>query len=81
VRGERWHEPHQHHTYQRLVAAGWSHARTTALYTVLALASGVAALIVLRSHAHGWLWWVVALTTALIVGRVPRARRRVMLRR
>lgn len=29
-RGERWYEAHRQHAYQRLCAAGWSHARTTA---------------------------------------------------
>ena len=28
-RGERWHEPHRDHVYQRLVAGGWSHTGTT----------------------------------------------------
>jgi UDP-N-acetylmuramyl pentapeptide phosphotransferase/UDP-N-acetylglucosamine-1-phosphate transferase len=28
-RGERWHEAHRDHVYQRLVALGWSHTRTT----------------------------------------------------
>lgn len=27
-RGERWHQAHRSHAYQRLVRGGWSHART-----------------------------------------------------
>jgi UDP-GlcNAc:undecaprenyl-phosphate GlcNAc-1-phosphate transferase len=34
-RGEIWYEPHREHVYQRLVALGWSHLRTTALVAVL----------------------------------------------
>ena len=29
ARGERWHEAHADHAYQRLVRAGWSHTTTT----------------------------------------------------
>jgi UDP-GlcNAc:undecaprenyl-phosphate GlcNAc-1-phosphate transferase len=29
ARGERWHEAHADHAYQRLVHAGWSHTTTT----------------------------------------------------
>lgn len=36
VRGARLLEPHREHTYQQLVAAGWSHARTVAFVAGLA---------------------------------------------
>ena len=35
ARGERWHEAHADHAYQRLVRAGWSHTATTALIAAL----------------------------------------------
>ncbi|HEX2042500.1 MAG TPA: hypothetical protein VHF24_07675 [Acidimicrobiales bacterium] len=37
ARGERWHEPHADHTYQRLVRAGWSHVTTAVTVGVLML--------------------------------------------
>lgn len=36
-RGERWYEAHRSHAYQRLVIAGWSHARTTFVATFVML--------------------------------------------
>lgn len=33
VAGEVWYRPHRTHVYQRLVEAGWSHTRTTAVVT------------------------------------------------
>ena len=41
VRREPWYRPHRSHVYQRLVALGWSHTRTT--LTAGALATGCAA--------------------------------------
>jgi UDP-N-acetylmuramyl pentapeptide phosphotransferase/UDP-N-acetylglucosamine-1-phosphate transferase len=35
ARGERWHEAHADHTYQRLVKAGWSHVTTAVVVGVL----------------------------------------------
>ncbi|MEX2553223.1 MAG: glycosyl transferase [Actinomycetota bacterium] len=37
-RGERWHEAHRDHVYQRLVALGWSHTRTTGFVGIVVLA-------------------------------------------
>lgn len=45
LRGENVLEAHRSHLYQRLVAAGWSHARTAALYIGLACAVLPAALL------------------------------------
>jgi UDP-GlcNAc:undecaprenyl-phosphate GlcNAc-1-phosphate transferase len=39
-RGERWYEPHRSHLYQRLVRAGYSHARVGLVYYLLALVLG-----------------------------------------
>ncbi|HUQ63772.1 MAG TPA: glycosyltransferase family 4 protein [Acidimicrobiales bacterium] len=45
ARRERWYAPHRDHAYQRLVRAGWSHTRATALVTtVVVLCSGLGAI-------------------------------------
>jgi UDP-N-acetylmuramyl pentapeptide phosphotransferase/UDP-N-acetylglucosamine-1-phosphate transferase len=80
-RGERWHQPHQDHIYQRLVADGWSHAQTTALYAVLTAVSGVVLLMVTQWPRLGWIWSLSALSTIAVVLTPPRMWRRVMLRR
>jgi len=41
LRGERVSQAHRSHMYQRLVARGWTHGRTTALYGALAAIAGV----------------------------------------
>lgn len=38
--GAEWHAAHRDHVYQRLVRAGWSHTRVTAVYTVLSALAG-----------------------------------------
>jgi UDP-N-acetylmuramyl pentapeptide phosphotransferase/UDP-N-acetylglucosamine-1-phosphate transferase len=35
LRGEQLYQPHRTHLYQQLVSSGWSHARTTLLYTTI----------------------------------------------
>jgi UDP-N-acetylmuramyl pentapeptide phosphotransferase/UDP-N-acetylglucosamine-1-phosphate transferase len=40
LRGERLHEAHRQHLYQRLVGNGWSHAAVAVLYMTLASAAG-----------------------------------------
>jgi Fuc2NAc and GlcNAc transferase len=46
ARGERWHQAHRSHAYQRMVQSGWSHARTSAgvlvLNAILALLAAAA---------------------------------------
>jgi hypothetical protein len=42
LRGERIFEPHRSHSFQQLVALGWSHARTTGF--VAAIITGCALL-------------------------------------
>jgi Fuc2NAc and GlcNAc transferase len=44
-RRERLYRPHREHAYQLLVRGGWTHGRTTALYTLLAGAAGVLTLL------------------------------------
>ncbi len=46
-RGERPHQAHREHLYQRLVAGGWSHARVSALL-------GLAALVLTGLGLAGW---------------------------
>ncbi|MBL8181222.1 MAG: glycosyltransferase family 4 protein [Blastocatellia bacterium] len=43
LRGEKVWSAHREHLYQRLVIGGWSHARVTTIYGVLALLSSVVA--------------------------------------
>jgi UDP-N-acetylmuramyl pentapeptide phosphotransferase/UDP-N-acetylglucosamine-1-phosphate transferase len=44
LRGEKFFRAHRSHYYQRLTILGWSHARVTALWTMLAVVSGAVAL-------------------------------------
>ena len=80
ARGEPWHEPHRQHAYQRLVDSGWSHMRTTALYTVLTLGSGLLLLLASRTPSFGWLWWVFAAITVAVLLNPPVAWRRIVFR-
>jgi len=49
ARGEKWHESHREHFYQRLVRAGWSHSRVSLLEAGLQV--GVVALAVCTVEA------------------------------
>lgn len=59
-RGDRLHEAHREHFYQRLVRAGWSHVRVTSLYALVSAVVAFGAVALARSHATP-LW------TALLV--------------
>ncbi|NNL99503.1 MAG: glycosyl transferase family 4, partial [Gammaproteobacteria bacterium] len=37
LRGERFHEAHRQHAYQRMVQCGWSHGRVLAVFTLINL--------------------------------------------
>ncbi len=50
LRGERWHEAHREHIYQRLVRAGWSHRTVTLVYLAADL---FAASVVIAHFAYG----------------------------
>ena len=50
LRGERLHEAHRSHLYQRLHQRGWSQARVSALYGALATIGVAAAFLLLRSE-------------------------------
>lgn len=71
-RGDHWQAPHRYHVYQRLVAAGWSHARTTGV--VAALITVCAALGAIQPDAR----WeritllVLLLATITFYLRLPR---------
>ena len=75
LRGERIYEAHRTHVYQRLVAAGWSHGRTTALY------GGLAAFLAGGAAAQVWFSWPAAAVypvLALLLGLIPFMERRVV---
>lgn len=44
LRGENWHKAHRDHTYQRLVALGWSHGQVTMFTGALIIVSCLIAL-------------------------------------
>jgi UDP-N-acetylmuramyl pentapeptide phosphotransferase/UDP-N-acetylglucosamine-1-phosphate transferase len=74
ARGARLHEAHRDHAYQRLILAGWSHARTSVVYAGLALAAAIGVFVVIQSGTHGWFWWALAAPTFILVGsRLIRA--------
>lgn len=50
LRGERWYAPHREHLYQRLVRAGWSHARVA---TVIGAGSALLTAVALAPEALG----------------------------
>jgi len=77
LRGARWYEPHREHAYQRLVIAGWSHARVAA---VVGAGSLILTLLALGAwHLDGSLaWWAVLATAVLLhAGEVALAGRAV----
>lgn len=78
ARGERWHQAHREHLYQRLVALGWSHARVTTLIGLGSLGLTLLALWAWRTgDARGWwLSLAVALVFLGIEIRLARLRQR-----
>jgi len=74
-RGERLHEAHRRHLYQRLVIRGWSHARVTSLLGLGALVLTALALVAWRRPDPGWAWAVVALALAGFGGELVLVRR------
>jgi UDP-N-acetylmuramyl pentapeptide phosphotransferase/UDP-N-acetylglucosamine-1-phosphate transferase len=59
--GERWHEAHRSHVYQRLTDSGWTHVQVAALVAVASIGTGAFGLIVIFAPE---LW---LLSTALIL--------------
>jgi UDP-N-acetylmuramyl pentapeptide phosphotransferase/UDP-N-acetylglucosamine-1-phosphate transferase len=74
-RGESVWRPHRSHLYQRLVQAGWSHARVSLLYGAWGAVSAIMALLWLI-RARGWMATGVALgSLAAVFVLVKRAER------
>jgi Fuc2NAc and GlcNAc transferase len=73
-RGERLHEAHRQHLYQRLVVAGWSHARVTSLLGLGAVALTAVALLAWWEPA--WAWASVFVAVAAFGGEVLLVRAR-----
>lgn len=61
IRRERWWEAHSGHYYQRLVHAGWSHARVARIAVVVNLILGVLATADAFRLTPGWLWLTLCL--------------------
>lgn len=82
ARGENVFEAHRSHLYQRLVIAGWTHARTALLYGIAAMLCGAAAVGFAAGGAIGEAAaWVAALAVAFGLPAVTwRAERRAALR-
>ncbi len=64
ARGERWHQAHREHLYQRLVRSGWSHGRVAALLVVGSAALTTTALA--AWHTQELLWTAASLLLALV---------------
>jgi len=65
ARGERPHQAHREHLYQRLVSTGWGHSRVSGGMGVAAAALAAAALAALRS-AQPWARWAPWFLAALV---------------
>lgn len=75
ARGDRWHEAHREHLYQRLVASGWSHARVTGLIGVGSLGLTLVALLAWQGPGSVWGWLGLALAAIFFTGEVLLAGR------
>jgi UDP-N-acetylmuramyl pentapeptide phosphotransferase/UDP-N-acetylglucosamine-1-phosphate transferase len=65
LRGALWYEPHREHAYQRLVLAGWSHARVAAVVGAGSLLLTLLALGAWRLDGS-LAWWGVLATAVLL---------------
>ena len=66
VRGERWHEAHRQHLYQRWVATGATHATVASSLGFGALVTTTVALVGWRTGMERWYWFSLALGSVLI---------------
>ncbi|MBM3883667.1 MAG: hypothetical protein FJ387_28835 [Verrucomicrobia bacterium] len=64
ARGERWHQPHREHFYQRLIRAGKSHGFVTGLE--LSLQTVVLGLMVWYLFVPGWVRLLLALAVLVL---------------
>jgi UDP-N-acetylmuramyl pentapeptide phosphotransferase/UDP-N-acetylglucosamine-1-phosphate transferase len=67
ARGERLHQAHREHLYQRLVATGWGHAGVALGMGLAAAVLTAAALAALRSTRPA-AWWAAVVLALLAVG-------------
>ena len=67
-RKERWYTPHRQHAYQRLIIAGWSHARVLWLYAAINAVVVLAAVLVGVGFPELDAWLAVGVAVVLIVG-------------
>jgi glycosyltransferase WbpL len=74
-RGDRWHEAHRQHLYQRLVISGWSHSRVTALIGSGSLCLTLMALEAWRGTQPSWHWLGLGLASTLFGMEMLLARR------
>ncbi len=75
TRGERWYEAHRQHVYQRLVIAGWPHAKVTLLLALWASLLTFAALAAWRQANALWFGGTFALAIVAFAGELILARR------
>jgi Fuc2NAc and GlcNAc transferase len=78
LRGERVHEAHRTHTYQRLVAAGWSHARVSTLVIACNIVLGALAIAAALWQLRTGVALALGTTLVLVVGAAALARTRDM---
>lgn len=67
-RAERWYTPHRQHAYQRLIIAGWSHARVLGLYSAINGVVVLAAVLVGMKSPDLDAWLALGVAMALMVG-------------
>lgn len=75
VRRRRWYGPHREHVYQRLVAAGWSHARTASLIGAGSALLTAAGLWAVRNAGPAASWAALGLATAVFLAELGATRR------
>ncbi|HET7290916.1 MAG TPA: glycosyl transferase [Vicinamibacteria bacterium] len=76
AREPRWYGPHRNHVYQRLVASGWSHARTSLVIGAASALLTGAGLWAWSQPEPGAKWAVLALAATLFLAELVAARRR-----
>lgn len=74
AREPRWYAPHRSHVYQRLVASGFSHARTTSLIGAGSALITAAGLVAWRRPEPAAPWAALGLATALFLAELGLAR-------
>lgn len=63
LRGERWHQPHREHFYQRLVRAGRSHAEVTSVEAALQILAAIGVLLAVKTRDT---LWIAVVATAVL---------------